>query len=114
MIIMGDDNCPLCGKQFEYFHSELGVDTYSCNKHKYALFGQQWKNIKNKPKKEQEILMKEIFEGNLEEQNKFHKGFLDDYGKEMKGITKGMKDIAINASKEIMANYEALLKEVSL
>lgn len=114
MIVMSDDNCPLCDELLEYYHSEFEIDTYSCKKHKYTLGGNDWKNIKNKPKKEQIRLMKEIFEKRLEEQKKFHKSFLDEYKKKMQGVTKEMKDNAINTSGQIITNYETLLKEVSL
>lgn len=58
--------------------------------------------------------MKEIFEKRLEEQKTFHKGFLDDYKKDMQGISKKQKDDAISISEQIIANYDALLRFGSL
>ncbi len=114
MEIKEDDICPICGERYSRLFSEDEVDTYSCKKDKYTLIGNEWRSIKSKPKKQQIRLLKDILEQRLEGQKELHKGFLDEYEKDMPGITTEMKDKVIRSSGQIIKNYEVLLKQFSL
>lgn len=112
--ITEDDKCPICGEKYSKLPLEFEIDTYSCKRDKYTLLGDEWRSMRKMPNEQQVLLLKEIFEKNLEEQKKHHKSFLDEYEKDMPGITKEMKDKAIRTSGRIIENYEALLKMLSL